>query len=50
MLIERSTDAHLRVVAAEPVEEAGSLPSLPDVSWQDFEHGSEAARQDLSVS
>jgi len=46
--------AHLRVVATEPVDEsgslAGSLPGLPDVSWEDFERAREAARHDLSAS
>lgn len=46
--------AHLRVVVAEPVGEnaslAGSLPHLPDLSWEDFERASEAARHDLSAS
>lgn len=46
--------AHLRIVVAEPVEEgatvAGSLPNLPDLSWEDFERASEIARGDLNAS
>jgi len=47
--------AHLRVVEADqpPVATpglAGSLPDLPDLDWDDFERGSELARQDLSAS
>lgn len=46
--------AHLRVVATKPADEAaplaGSLLSLSDVSWEDFERASEAARHDLGAS
>ena len=44
--------AHLRVVATastSPVSELdGSLPELPDLSWEDFEAGSELARRDAT--
>jgi len=43
--------AHLRVVqaaAAEPADSfAGSLPDFPDLSWEDFQRGSELARSEL---
>ncbi len=44
--------AHLRVVKATPASSvsgfAGSLHDFPDLSWEDFERGSELARSDLS--
>ena len=46
--------AHLRVIEAEPGGQAGplagSLPDLPDLSWEDFARGSELARRDLSAT
>lgn len=43
--------AHLRVVKSTPAESAGSLagslPDFPDLSWEDFERGSELARSEL---
>lgn len=41
--------ARLRVVP-EPVPGGleGSLPDFPDLSWEDFERASEAARSDLN--
>jgi hypothetical protein len=43
---------HLRVVETGPVEPgpglAGSLPDFPELSWEDFERGSELARRDLT--
>lgn len=44
--------AHLRVVAEHPQDQerlGGSMPDLPEVSWEDFERGSELARSDLSA-
>jgi len=45
--------AHLRVVeeTATAVSTAlgGSLPEFPDLSWEDFEAGSELARHDASA-
>jgi hypothetical protein len=46
--------AHLRVVG-EPSPErqtrfGGSLPDLPDLSWEGFERGSALARGDMRVS
>jgi hypothetical protein len=45
---------HLRVVAGRsgqpPGTLGGSLPDLPELSWEDFERGSELARGDLSAS
>ena len=44
---------HLRVVAERsrpPEVLCGSLPELPELSWEDFERGSEVARRDLSGS
>lgn len=45
---------HLRVVAERSVRPpetlGGSLPDLPELSWEDFERGSELARRDLSGS
>lgn len=45
--------AHLRVVV-QPADErepfGGSLPDLPDLSWEDFERGSALARGDLRRS
>ena len=46
--------AHLRVVD-EPSREhrtrfGGSLPDLPDLSWEDFERGSALARGDMRLS
>lgn len=43
--------AHLRVVetqAAKTAHLAGSLPDFPDLTWEDFERGSELARRDLA--
>lgn len=45
--------ARLRVVeASQPADEttrlAGSLPDLPDLKWDAFEHASELARRDLA--
>jgi hypothetical protein len=44
--------SHLRVVqsgSAGPTGSfAGSLSHFPDLSWEDFEHGSELARRDAS--
>jgi|HubBroStandDraft_1064217.scaffolds.fasta_scaffold2001442_1 hypothetical protein len=46
--------AHLRVVQTSeeaPVRQlAGSLPELPDLSWDDFERASELARKDAAAS
>ncbi len=46
--------AHLRVVpqGQEPVSGrlGGSLPDLPEITWDDFERGSELARSDLRPS
>ena len=42
--------ARLRVVSERPHREnrfGGSMPELPEVSWEDFERGSELARTDL---
>jgi hypothetical protein len=45
---------HLRVIemvsadTASPL--AGSLPEFPDVSWEDFERASDAARRDAEAS
>lgn len=44
---------HLRVVAESGGDAVcssieGSLPELPDLSWEDFEQGSELARRDLA--
>lgn len=45
---------HLRVVEASPSEPAaslaGSLPDFPDLSWDDFERGSQLARGDMTHS
>jgi hypothetical protein len=45
---------HLRVVAERsgppPGTLGGSLPDLPELSWEDFEQGSELAPRDLSAS
>jgi hypothetical protein len=46
--------SHLRVVQ-EPAPEhkqrfGGSLPDLADVTWEDFERGSDLARSDLRLS
>ena len=44
--------AHLRVVAAGPKKRRtlrGSLPDFPELSWEDFERGSELARNDLGA-
>lgn len=44
--------AHLRVISTDPTVDAsvlaGSLPDLPDIDWDDFERGSDLARQDLA--
>jgi hypothetical protein len=44
--------SHLRVVQADSTRPgnsfAGSLHYFPDLSWKDFEHGSELARRDAS--
>lgn len=46
--------AHARIVvetASKPVETlSGSLPHLPDLSWEDFERASERARRDLTTT
>jgi hypothetical protein len=46
--------AHLRVVEEHQESPssslAGSLPDFPDLSWEDFERSSEAARQDAATS
>ncbi len=46
--------ARLRVVEAVGTGLSGSLwgslPDLPDLSWEDFERGSDVARQDASGS
>ena len=46
--------AHLRVVAETIKQQSGrfegSLSELPDISWEDFERGSELARSDLNLS
>jgi hypothetical protein len=46
--------AHLRVVGEPSLEHrtrfGGSLPDLPDLSWEDFERGSALARSDMRVS
>ena len=42
--------AHLRVVAEHDRTSAhlgGSMPDLPDLTWEDFERGSDLARADL---
>jgi hypothetical protein len=46
-----SPGAHLRVVP-EPAEHGveESLPDFPDLSWEDFERASKAARSDLTRS
>lgn len=45
---------HLRVVetgsASDSTPLAGSLPRFPDISWEDFERASEAARRDAEAS
>jgi hypothetical protein len=44
--------AHLRVFEASasssPRSLVGSLPDFPDLDWEDFEAGSELARQDAA--
>ena len=45
--------AHLRVVETtdeehDPVQLEGSLPDFPELTWEDFERGSELARRDLA--
>lgn len=49
-----SPGAHLRVVPEPPQEHrqrfGGSMPDLPDLSWEDFERGSELARSDMRLS
>lgn len=47
--------AHLRVVETtveegDFVEPEGSLPDFPELTWEDFERGSELARRDLAGS
>lgn len=46
--------AHLRVVSDTFPEHrqrfGGSLPDLPDLSWEDFERGSDLARSDMRLS
>lgn len=44
--------AHLRVVAGQPPDAQGNslvgrLASWPDVTWEDFERGSQLAQADL---
>jgi len=45
--------AHLRVIESTSSEAsgsvAGSLVNFPDLDWDDFERGSELARNDLSA-
>lgn len=45
--------AHLRVIETtadedDPDELEGSLPDFPELTWEDFERGSELARRDLA--
>ncbi len=44
--------SHLRVVQSDSAGStrrfSGSLSHFPDLSWKDFEHGSELARRDAS--
>jgi len=43
-----SADEHTEANPANPGGSfAGSLPNLPDLSWEDFERASELARRDL---
>lgn len=46
--------ARLKVVTESPRDQrerfGGSLPDLPDVTWEDFERGSELALGDLRSS
>jgi hypothetical protein len=43
-----SADEHTEVGPANPGGSfAGSLPNLPDLSWEDFERASELAQRDL---
>lgn len=46
--------AHLRVAPEPPREHqerfGGSLPDLPDLSWEDFQRGSDLARSDMRLS
>ena len=44
--------AHLRVVPDRSTERGslrGSLPDFPELTWEDFERGSELARNDLDA-
>ncbi len=44
--------AHLRVVETPATRSggslAGSLPHIPDVTWEDFERASQLAREDVA--
>jgi len=43
--------AHLRVVAEAPQSQRpfkGSLPDFPELTWEDFERGSELAQSDFN--
>jgi hypothetical protein len=42
--------AHLRVVeTTSTASVAGSLPDFPDLTWEDFERGSELASREVRV-
>jgi len=42
--------AHLRVGETTPAASiAGSLPDFPDLTWKDFERGSELASREVRV-
>lgn len=46
-----SPGTHLRVVAASPPGTlAGSLPQLPDLTWEEFEQASALATHDLTAT
>lgn len=46
-----SPGAHLRVVqTSQPGTLAGSLPELPDVTWEEFEQASMLATRDLTAT
>lgn len=46
--------AHLRVVEtaapSSPGSLGGSMPDFPDLTWEDFERASDAARRDAAAS
>jgi hypothetical protein len=51
MRIGATPGAHLRVVQTiSAASIAGSLPDFPDLTWEDFERGSELASRDLTAS